>query len=82
MATYAIGDIQGCFTSLMALLKRVAFDPAHDRLLILKKQRPPERHDKVLLVYAADRILQFGNLLIAGFAFSDEFLLGDCTGYA
>ena len=27
MATYAIGDIQGCFTSLMALLKRVDFDP-------------------------------------------------------
>ena len=35
MATYAIGDIQGCFTSLMALLKRVAFDPAHDRLWLV-----------------------------------------------
>ena len=38
--------------------------------------------EEVLLVYAADRILQRGNLLIAGFAFSDEFLLGDRAGYA
>ena len=35
MATYAIGDIQGCFCSLTALLKRVAFDPAHDRLWLV-----------------------------------------------
>jgi bis(5'-nucleosyl)-tetraphosphatase (symmetrical) len=35
MATYAIGDIQGCFASLMALLKRVAFDPARDRLWLV-----------------------------------------------
>lgn len=35
MATYAIGDIQGCFTSLMALLKRVSFDPVHDRLWLV-----------------------------------------------
>ena len=38
--------------------------------------------EEVLLVYAADRILQLGDLLIAGFAFSDEFLLGDRAGYA
>ena len=38
--------------------------------------------EEVLLVYAADRILQLGNLLIADFAFRDEFLLGDCAGYA
>ncbi len=35
MATYAIGDIHGCFTSLMALLKRVDFDPARDRLWLV-----------------------------------------------
>jgi hypothetical protein len=35
MATYAIGDIQGCFASLMALLTRVAFDPARDRLWLV-----------------------------------------------
>ncbi len=32
MAVYAIGDIQGCFGELQALLKRINFDPQHDRL--------------------------------------------------
>lgn len=32
MATYAIGDIQGCFEALGALLERIAFDRARDRL--------------------------------------------------
>ena len=32
MATYAIGDIQGCCDELEALLERVGFDSGHDRL--------------------------------------------------
>jgi bis(5'-nucleosyl)-tetraphosphatase (symmetrical) len=32
MATYAVGDIHGCFRTFQCLLKRVQFDPAHDRL--------------------------------------------------
>ena len=32
MATYAIGDIQGCYDELRLLLERVAFDPARDKL--------------------------------------------------
>lgn len=32
MATYAIGDVQGCFDPLQALLDIVSFNPAHDRL--------------------------------------------------
>ncbi len=32
MATYAIGDLQGCFITLQALLKKIEFDPARDRL--------------------------------------------------
>ena len=32
MATYAIGDVQGCFDELQALLERVGFNRARDRL--------------------------------------------------
>lgn len=32
MPTYAIGDIQGCFSSLQQLLAQIPFDPARDRL--------------------------------------------------
>lgn len=32
MATYAIGDVQGCFNELQALLAQIHFDPAYDRL--------------------------------------------------
>jgi len=32
MATYAIGDVQGCYDELQALLERIGFNRAHDRL--------------------------------------------------
>lgn len=32
MATYAIGDVQGCYRSLCDLLEQIAFDSARDRL--------------------------------------------------
>jgi bis(5'-nucleosyl)-tetraphosphatase (symmetrical) len=35
MATYAIGDIQGCFASFMRLLERCRFDAAADRLWLV-----------------------------------------------
>lgn len=33
MATYAVGDVQGCFEPLMQLLQRIEFNPQVDRLL-------------------------------------------------
>lgn len=35
MATYVIGDIQGCYTALTALLARIRFDPGRDRLWLV-----------------------------------------------
>lgn len=32
MATYAIGDVQGCFDELQALLKKIQFNPSRDQL--------------------------------------------------
>ena len=35
MATYAVGDIQGCYTELQQLLQQIHFDPAQDRLWLV-----------------------------------------------
>jgi len=35
MATYAIGDIQGCFGTFRRLLDRIEFDPSRDRVLLV-----------------------------------------------
>ena len=35
MATYAIGDIQGCYHAFTALLVRLKFNPKHDKLWLV-----------------------------------------------
>ncbi|HCK94527.1 MAG TPA: diadenosine tetraphosphatase, partial [Gammaproteobacteria bacterium] len=34
MATYIIGDLQGCFSSFMSLLQKIQFDPSRDQVWI------------------------------------------------
>ncbi len=35
MTTYAIGDIQGCYGQFLKLLKKIDFNPGHDRLILV-----------------------------------------------
>ena len=35
MATYAIGDLQGCFKAFSRLLGQIDFNPAHDKLWLV-----------------------------------------------
>jgi bis(5'-nucleosyl)-tetraphosphatase (symmetrical) len=35
MATYAVGDVQGCFSALQKLVAQIRFDPTADRLLFV-----------------------------------------------
>ena len=48
MATYAIGDIQGCFGTLMQLLERCSFNPAVDQLWLVGDlvNRGPQKIEK------------------------------------
>ncbi|WP_409300571.1 symmetrical bis(5'-nucleosyl)-tetraphosphatase, partial [Pseudomonas sp. KCJK8993] len=54
MATYAVGDLQGCLEPLQCLLEQVAFDPARDRLWLVGDlvNRGPQSLDTLRYLYS------------------------------
>lgn len=54
MASYAVGDLQGCLQPLKCLLERVAFDPAVDRLWLVGDlvNRGPESLETLRYLYS------------------------------
>jgi bis(5'-nucleosyl)-tetraphosphatase (symmetrical) len=54
MAVYAVGDLQGCLEPLQCLLKRVAFDPAKDRLWLVGDlvNRGPQSLETLRFLYS------------------------------
>jgi bis(5'-nucleosyl)-tetraphosphatase (symmetrical) len=54
MASYAIGDIQGCFDEFQALLEHLAYNPVEDRLVLLGDlvNRGPKSLDMLRWAYA------------------------------
>lgn len=54
MATYAVGDLQGCLEPLKCLLKQVAFDPAQDKLWLVGDlvNRGPQSLETLRFLYS------------------------------
>lgn len=78
MATYAIGDLQGCFTPFQRLLDLIRFDPARDRLWLVGDivNRGPD--SLALLRY----IKQAGDMIVTVLGNHDLHLLMVASGIA
>jgi bis(5'-nucleosyl)-tetraphosphatase (symmetrical) len=78
MATYAIGDIQGCYATLRALLRECGFDAARDRLLLVGDlvNRGPASAD--VLRFA----MGLGDRVVAVLGNHELHLLGRALGVA
>lgn len=78
MATYAIGDLQGCFTPFQRLLELIRFDPLHDRLWLVGDIVNHGPDSLALLRY----LKQTGNTTIAVLGNHDLHLLMVTAGIA
>lgn len=78
MATYAIGDLQGCFTPFQRLLDLIRFDPAYDKLWLVGDivNRGPD--SLALLRY----VKQAGDTIITVLGNHDLHLLMVASGIA
>ena len=61
MATYAIGDIQGCYDSLQCLLEKVAFNPEWDKLWLVGDliNRGPDSLATLRYLYSIQQSVEF-----------------------
>jgi len=61
MATYAIGDIQGCFESLQCLLEKIAFNPSVDKLWLVGDliNRGPDSLATLRFLYSIRHSIEF-----------------------
>src|SRR5688500_1626378 len=78
MATYAMGDLQGCFTAFQRLIDLIQFDPSQDKLWLVGDivNRGPDSLS--LLRY----IKQAGNAMIMVLGNHDMHLLMVAAGVA
>ncbi|HYN19671.1 MAG TPA: symmetrical bis(5'-nucleosyl)-tetraphosphatase [Thermoanaerobaculia bacterium] len=76
MATYAIGDVHGCFDTLKALLRRFSYDADHDRLWFVGDLVNRGPRSLATLRWAADQ----GDRIVAVLGNHDLHLLARAEG--
>jgi len=78
MATYAIGDVHGCYQTLRRLLRRIGYDPAGDRLWLVGDLVNRGPRSLAVLRWAAEQ----GDRIVAVLGNHDLHLLARAAGLA